>query len=189
VLALRLGGLALDKGRQVALGLLTKAAGGDRPPFNALTRGSEANKTYWLTALQILLSLFLAVLVTGCATNPDNRLVGKLTYDQAVGQFGQPKSKENFSDGGVRATWVTIAAGLTVTADAQGFVSYSIVDKRDLTWKSYNTLMDLIADGAIPPPPGGHPSMGTIFRSRILTFGVTMVLLKAEEKYDFKYHN
>ena len=30
----------IDKGRQPALGLLSKAAEGDRPPFLALTRGS-----------------------------------------------------------------------------------------------------------------------------------------------------
>jgi hypothetical protein len=30
----------IDKGRQPALGLLSKAAEGDRPPFFALTRGS-----------------------------------------------------------------------------------------------------------------------------------------------------
>jgi len=147
------------------------------------------NNPKCFTVKPLLLSLFLAFLVTGCATNPDNRLVGKLTYDQAVGQFGHPKSKEIFSDGGVRATWVAIAVGLTVTVDAQGSLGFHVDNPRDWTRKNVVAIMCLLGrEGAVPPPQGGQASKGTFVRYRILSFGADKILLNAEKKDEITYN-
>ena len=58
---------------------------------------------------QLLLALFLAAIVTGCAThqiNWDGR-IGNYLFDQAVTDMGPPDKQAKLSDGRLVAEWIT----------------------------------------------------------------------------------
>lgn len=60
-------------------------------------------------SLPVFALAIAGIIFAGCAAqNADwNRRVGKFTYQQAVGELGQPASQETLADGQVTVEWVS----------------------------------------------------------------------------------
>jgi hypothetical protein len=150
------------------------------------------HKSKWFAATPLLLSLLLAVFNTGCATNPDNRLVGKLTYDRAVSQFGQPIKADKDSNGETHAKWLAYEWEFTVTGMPNGFFSINTDQQsfHKLSLAQKSKILWVFSDNSnIMPTPFGATRKGKYLGLRVLTFGSDDILRKAEEGYELKWQD
>jgi len=139
------------------------------------------------THVQSSALLFLLVFLTGCATSQ----VGKLTFSQAISDWGQPLSTERVSNGETRATWLSDQKEVAAKLNPNG--SVTITPSGDRSWKEFSALTQHDADGTLQAVPRGTPVgstvKGRIAWYRVLTFRADGVLKNSDERSKVEWKN
>lgn len=75
--------------------------------------------------IKLLLCLCLPLLVAGCAsTGSWDHQIGKLTYEQAVAELGEPMGDLKRNDGTREVTWLTVRGSQGTTIPQRGDPAY-----------------------------------------------------------------
>jgi len=162
---------------------------------NMTLQTPSEHKAKRLSAPALLLSLFIAVFLTGCATNPDNRFVGKLTYDQAVSQFGKPIKADKDSNGETHAKWLAYESDLVGSILPGRFMQVYFPNKNTMTREAWMELTNWDANCQTNPnhdplPPGiriGATRKGKYLHYRNLFFGSDGILKKSDPSGELKW--